>query len=68
MSIDWSKIESKPETKLKVDGQILLDLRAKIHDLELELAQNKKDLEKKKENLSEKENSIQDLTGKLSSI
>ena len=34
MSIDWSRIEEKPEAKQKVDGRALLDLRAKITDLE----------------------------------
>ena len=62
MSIDWSKLESKPEMKLKVDGQILLDFKAKIHDLEMELVQNKKDLEKAKEIVSEKENLIDKLS------
>ena len=67
MSIDWSKLESKPEMKLKVDGQILLDFKAKIHDLELELIQHKEDLEKTQEIVSEKETSIKILTDKFSS-
>ena len=37
MSIDWSKVESSPETKQKVEGKVLLDLRAKIVDLEQDL-------------------------------
>ena len=30
MSLEWEKIESKPEKPYKVEGQFLLDQRAKI--------------------------------------
>ena len=51
MSIDWSKVESSPETKQKVEGKVLLDLRAKIVDLE-------QDLYKTKEKLSDTEKKL----------
>ena len=29
-NIDWAKAEEKPEKKISVEGQILLEIRAKI--------------------------------------
>ncbi|MCK4286231.1 MAG: hypothetical protein KAX18_08505, partial [Candidatus Lokiarchaeota archaeon] len=46
MSIDWIKAESRPEKKLSVEGKFLLDLRSKINNIEKQLAQKTKDLEK----------------------
>jgi len=43
--IDWKLAEEKPESKQKVEGKFLLDLRTKVNDLERELTQKKKELE-----------------------
>ena len=42
--IDWSKIEEKPDKAVKVEGQILLDLRAAKSELEANLHQTRADL------------------------
>ena len=58
MSIDWSLAESKPEKGQKVEGRFLLDLRAKVNDLEQQLSENKKEL-------SETQKMLQDTTQTL---
>jgi len=42
--IDWSKAQSNPKSKQKVSGRGLLDLRAKINDLEKNLAQKRREI------------------------
>ena len=44
MSINWVKVEEKPEKKQSIEGRVLLDLRAKINDLELKVTQLTNDL------------------------
>ena len=45
--------EEKPAKGQKVEGRILLDLRAKINDLERQLSRSVKDLRKFKDELSD---------------
>jgi len=52
MIIDWSKASAKPEAKQKVLGRYLLDLRAKINDLEKTLAQKRKEIKVLNERVS----------------
>ncbi len=52
MGIDWSKAESKPDAAVKVEGRFLLDLRAKVNDLEKQLTETKSKLAKTQETLS----------------
>ena len=44
MSLEWEKIESKPDKPYKVEGQFLLDQRAKIAELEANLHETRTDL------------------------
>ena len=53
MSIDWERAEIAPDKVQKIEGRILLDLRAKINELERDLIKNKDDLRKTKESLKE---------------
>ncbi|MFX0140762.1 MAG: hypothetical protein ACFFDN_44400 [Candidatus Hodarchaeota archaeon] len=41
ISIDWNKVELRPDKKLFVEGKYLLELRSKIKDLEQELIKYK---------------------------
>ncbi len=75
MSIEWEKIEMKPEKDFKVQGKLLIDFRAKIVNLEREgalmkeeigkLSKAKSDLEgylkKANETIKKNEDKIQDL-------
>ena len=45
--------EEKPSKSQKVEGRILLDLRAKINGLERELARTKNELRETREELAE---------------
>ncbi len=67
MNIDWIKAESKPNTKQKVLGRFLLDLRSKINNLEKELAENKKDIYDIKVRSSQKEKNLEDSIKNLAS-
>ncbi|GAJ18320.1 unnamed protein product, partial [marine sediment metagenome] len=51
MGIDWTKIEESPKKKHSVEGNTLLDFRARIEDLERRLNQLVKELEKQSEDL-----------------
>jgi len=53
ITINWERAELSPEKTLKVEGKLLLDLRAKIKELERELTKNQEELEKTKEELKE---------------
>jgi len=44
LSIDWAKAEEKPDKKQAIEGRFLLDLRAKVNDLEKQLSENKTEL------------------------
>lgn len=46
MSIDWARAEERPDKKLSVEGKFLLDLRSRINNIEKQLVQKTKDLEK----------------------
>jgi chromosome segregation ATPase len=48
MNIDWKKAESKPNSKQKVLGRILIDWKEKINDLEKQLALKLKELDEAK--------------------
>jgi chromosome segregation ATPase len=61
MGIEWAKAEERPEKTQKVEGRFLLDLRAKVNDLEKDVAELKdvnNDLKKK---LNEKINENSEL-------
>ncbi len=65
MSLEWEKIESKPEKAYKVEGQFLLDQRAKIAELEANLHETRTDLEDVKKELNTSNMKIQDLDADL---
>ncbi len=46
MSIEWEKVETKPEKDYKVQGKLLIDFRAKIVNLEREIASCREDIAK----------------------
>jgi len=46
LPIDWAKAEEAPQKAQKVEGRFLLDLRAKVNDLEKQLTETKADLTK----------------------
>ncbi|MEX2717360.1 MAG: hypothetical protein Q6353_016470 [Candidatus Sigynarchaeum springense] len=46
MSIEWDKVEMKPDKDFKVQGKILIDFRAKIVNLEKEAASLKDEITK----------------------
>ncbi|MHA1106465.1 MAG: hypothetical protein ACTSPN_12225 [Promethearchaeota archaeon] len=49
--IPWNKIEMSPEKSLKIEGRLLLDIRAKTDELEKELAKTKEQLQNSIEEL-----------------
>jgi len=51
VSIDWERAELTPQKSQKVEGRVLLDLRAKINELERDVVKYKEDLR----NIKEKE-------------
>ena len=61
MSLEWEKIESKPDKPYKVEGQFLLDQRAKIAELEANLHETRTDLEDVKKQLNTSNMKIQEL-------
>ena len=63
MSIEWDKIEAKPDKAVKVEGQFLLDQRAKIADLESNLHQSRAENKAQKDDLSISANKNQELEG-----
>jgi chromosome segregation ATPase len=72
-NIDWAKAEEKPEKKLSVEGQILLEFRSKIKELELELetihqnlAKALNELDSTKDKLAGRERSLTELTERKS--
>lgn len=65
MSLEWEKIESKPDKPYKVEGQFLLDQRAKIAELEANLHETRTDLEDVKKNFNTVNLKIQELEADL---
>ena len=51
MSINWERAELAPDKSQKVEGRVLLDLRARINELEKELANLKEEFKKTQEQL-----------------
>jgi predicted nucleic acid-binding Zn-ribbon protein len=67
LNVDWTKAESKPNAKQKVQGRFLLDLRSKINNLEKELAEHKKILYDIKVKSSHKGKNLEDSIKSLAS-
>jgi chromosome segregation ATPase len=74
LGIDWEKCEVAPQKAQKVEGRILLDLRAKVNQLEHDLALSKDQLRKSMEQFREtqkkltgREKSLVKITEKFSS-
>ncbi len=67
ISIDWMKAEEKPNTAQKVEGRYLIDLRAKINELERRLTEKNQDLNTSKEELEEANRDIKRCMEKSSS-
>ena len=65
MSLEWEKIESKPDKPYKVEGQFLLDQRAKIAELEANLHETRTDLEDVKKQFNTASMKIQELDADL---
>ncbi|MFX1344460.1 MAG: hypothetical protein ACFFAI_05090 [Promethearchaeota archaeon] len=60
ISIDWEKAEAKPEKKMSVEGGFLLDLRAKVNDLEKQLSETKTELSQTQDKLANTQNELAD--------
>ena len=60
MSIDWAKAEEAPDKAQKVEGKFLLDLRAKVNDLEKQLTEAKSDLSAAKETIDSEVAEVKD--------
>ncbi len=63
--IPWNKIEMSPEKALKVEGRLLLDIRAKTIELEKELAKTKEQLQN---TMEEKKTTYTKLQGREKSL
>ncbi|MFW9872895.1 MAG: hypothetical protein ACFFG0_07320 [Candidatus Thorarchaeota archaeon] len=64
MSIDWAKAEERADKKLSIEGKFLLDLRSKINNLEKQLAQKIKDLDKTSNDLRLTQEKFSDVSKK----
>ena len=60
MSINWKHAQDKPNSKQKVLGKILLDIRSKVNDLENQLSEKRKQLESLNENVSSSDVNLQE--------
>ena len=67
MSIDWQKAEEKPEKKQSVEGRFLLDLRAKVNDLEKQLSETKSELSQVQEKLKTTTLNLENTVSELNS-
>ena len=67
LSINWAKCEESPNKKYKVLGRFLLDLRAKINNLEKEFAAKKKDIQDFRDNTLSTKKGLEDTIKSLSS-
>ncbi|MFX0011743.1 MAG: hypothetical protein ACFE9R_15625, partial [Candidatus Hermodarchaeota archaeon] len=65
MGIDWEKCEIAPQKTQKVEGRVLLDLRAKVNELERDLARSNEELKNLREELKEVQKK---LTGREKSL
>ena len=65
MSLEWEKIEDKPDKPYKVEGQFLLDQRAKIAELEANLHETRTDLEDLKKQFNTANFKIQEFDANL---
>jgi chromosome segregation ATPase len=63
MSIEWDKVEKKPDSGFKVPGQYLLDQRRKVNDLENTLQATSTQLNKVKSDLDNSNTKNAELTG-----
>ena len=61
MTIEWEKIKNSPDSEYKVEGNRLLDLKAKIDDVETLFLRNKTETEDIKNNLEQIEKELADL-------
>ena len=60
MSINWKRAQDKPNSKQKVLGKILLDIRLKVNDLENQLSEKRKHLESLNVNISSSDVNLQE--------
>ena len=67
ISIDWQKAEEHPDKGQKVEGRFLLDLRAKVNDLEKQLTDTKNELNRTQNNLKSTGESLESTTNNLES-
>ena len=73
ISIDWAKIEEKPNKKIAVEGKLLLEKRSKIKSLEQDLKREQENLRRTtdelkitKEKLAGREKSLTEITERKS--
>lgn len=64
--IDWESCEEKPTKSQKIEGRFLLDLRAKINDLEGQLREKSISLEKAEQRLKENQEELSQVKVTLS--
>ncbi|MBD3213710.1 MAG: hypothetical protein GF311_13960 [Candidatus Lokiarchaeota archaeon] len=64
MSIDWDKVESSPNSKVKIVGKELLELKDKLADLEEDNFKKEEETLKLKEKLATTERSFKDIINK----
>ena len=67
MSINWAKCEEAPHKKYKVLGRFLLDLRAKINQLEKDYSEKRKEMLDVKENSTSTKKGLEDSIKTLTS-
>src|SRR5271157_1333147 len=67
MSIDWTKVEQKPDKEHKVVGKVLIDFKSRITSQEKEIASLKDEVAKLSKAKSDNEAKIKDLNEKLDS-
>ena len=65
MTIDWAKAEEHPDKSQKVEGRFLLDLRAKVNDLEKQLSENKSELSRTQTDLNSTKDALEKTVNEL---
>jgi len=65
MSIDWTKVEQKPDKEFKVVGKVLIDFKNRITNQEKEIASLKEEVSKLSKTKTDNEASIKDMKGKI---
>ena len=68
ISIDWKLAEEKPESRQKIEGKVLMDLRARIDNLEIQLERYKVELGKKVEEIVQIQKKLSNTEDHLSSV